>query len=263
MLRPPPPGAKAPQPTAWDWSLRGECADRRGQSKDQSAHSGLHGLEGGKPPPRPHQKIFPQGNKMKFIKGAQTWQFGNGGGSPSRFRGRGGVAEGYFNGRRGPGACATHSVHSSPGEANARALARGPEDPNPIPGLPSLRPGACDCRTACPAKRAARAVPHRSKPTGAVVPSCVRRRIVAATHCKRIRCAVACTPKPVPSPGLLLKWGGGGDPAPPPPPEAGTTEPSDVRRHPEPGPPTPAVPFVGVSRGLKPVPPTESWTTGG
>jgi len=90
MLRPPPPGAKAPQPTAWDWSLRGECADRRGQSKDQSAHSGLHGLEGGKPPPRPHQKIFPQGNKMKFIKGAQTWQFGNGGGSPSRFRGRGG-----------------------------------------------------------------------------------------------------------------------------------------------------------------------------
>ena len=46
-------------------------------------------------------------------------------------------------------------------------------------------------------------------------------------------------------------------------PEASTKEPSDVRRHPEPGPPTPAVPLVGDSRGLTPVPPTESWTTGG
>ena len=40
-------------------------------------------------------------------------------------------------------------------------------------------------------------------------------------------------------------------------------EPSDVNRQLEPSPPTPTVPLVGDSRGLKPVPPAELWTTGG
>ena len=45
-------------------------------------------------------------------------------------------------------------------------------------------------------------------------------------------------------------------------PEASTPGPSDECKHPELCPLTPAVPLVGDSRGLMPVPLTESWTPG-